>query len=462
MSDPKPKAPTRPLSARAAAHRVLCRYHRGDGLVRDLIGDELAGHPLSGPDRALLTELSCGAVRHQITLDHVLGHFVKHPLHRTDPDVLDALRLGLYQVLFLERVPVFAAVNETVDLVRYGAGKRAAGFANGVLRAVLRAFHWSSASESTDPKRALPTKGRVAVFDRPLVPDPTPDPVGWMSVVHGHPRWLVERWLPRFGPDLTAQICQANNASPPVHIRWRGKGPAPSVLEPVEGRRGMYWARQAGTVSELPGFDEGHAIVQGVPGAGAVCALHVDEGTTVLDVCAAPGVKAAHLADLAGPSGRVIAVDKSLPRMKKLKENVTRLRIMSVVPLVGDATRLGDWLKRRFDRILVDVPCSNTGELSRRVEVRHRLRPDDVRNLVPLQSALLSSAAALLQCHGLLVYSTCSLEEEEGPGVVRAFLADHAEYELQEEGWSLPHENGSVGGYLARMARLRNSCGVEQ
>jgi len=462
MSHPRPKAPKRPLSARAAAHRVLCHYHRGEGLVKNLISSELASHPLSGQDRAFLTELAYGVVRHQITLDHVLARFAKHPLRRTDLEVLDALRLGLYQLLFLERVPAFAAVDETVSLVRQDAGKRAAGLVNGVLRSVIRAFHWASASERTDPERTLPTGDRIAVFDRPLVPAPASNPVGWISTVHGHPRWLIERWLPRFGPEVTAQICQAGNSSPPVHIRWRAKRPAPSVLEPVEGREGMHWARHAGSVSELPGFDEGHLIVQGVPSARSVSALHVDEGASVLDICAAPGVKAAHLADLAGPRGNIIAVDKSLPRMKKLKQNVTRLRIMSVVPLVGDATRLGDWLKLRFSRILVDVPCSNTGELSRRVEVRHRLRPDDIRNLVQLQSALLSSAAALLQCHGLLVYSTCSLEEEEGPGVVRAFLADRTDYELQEEEWSLPHRNGSAGGYFARVARLGNYRGVQR
>jgi 16S rRNA (cytosine967-C5)-methyltransferase len=413
--------------------------------------------PLSAADRAFLTVLACGVVRHQTTLDHVLGSFSDRPAARIEPAVLDALRLGLYQVLFLERVPPSAAVDETVNLVRKEANRRAAGFVNGVLRSVLRSVRWSEASEAADARHRLPcSANRVAVFDRPILPNPGGSPGDWLSLAYGLPKWLVERWLGRFGWEVTEKICQSGNASPPLHVRWRSGGPAPAAFEPVEGMGGFYCVQQAGSVSDLPGFGDGHIIVQGVPSGRSVLALRVEAGAAALDVCAAPGVKAAHLADLTGPGGRVIVVDKSLGRMRKLKENVTRLRIMNVRPLVGDATCLGDWLVRRFDRILVDVPCSNTGELCRRVEVRHRVQPGDIRRLVELQSALLAAAAGLLKPYGYLVYSTCSLEEEEGPGVVKAFLARNASCELQEEQWMFPHENGSAGGYFARLARLRN------
>jgi len=442
------------IDARTLAYRVVCRFRRTGAFVKESLDRELQKGNLSLREKALATELAYGVIRHRISLEHLVGVFANRDLSRIETPVLDALCLGLYQLLYLERVPLSAAVNETVTLARREIGERAVGFTNGLLRSVSRAFQWTDSSCGGDPRCVLPcAPGRLALFDRPVLPDPAEHPANWLALVYAHPKWLVARWLGRFGHELTERICEANNQSPPVHVRWRGTDEPPDQFEPVESVAGMYRVSSPGLVPRLPGYDDGAFAVQGLPSARSVQALCLEPGLEVMDACAAPGTKAMHAADLVGAEGKVLAVDKSLRRMRKLKENGARLCIMNVYPFVGDATCIENWLQKDFQRVLVDVPCSNTGELSRRVEVRHRLNPRDLGPLTEIQSSLLCSAAGRLAHSGILVYSTCSLEEEEGPEVIRNFLSRCPGYALQEEHWLLPHDHGSVGGFMARIIR---------
>ncbi|MBI2190987.1 MAG: methyltransferase domain-containing protein [Planctomycetes bacterium] len=442
--------------ARATAIEVLAEMREQGTWAREALDQALNRRELSSRDRRLATELAYGVVRQRITLDHLLESASGRRCGHIQPPVLDVLRLGLYQVLYLERVPPAAAVHETVSLARSLAGKKAAGFANAVLRSLLRMVVIPEQNEPMpgDPRFILPCPaGRCVRFNRPLFPSPDEDSAGHLALTQGHPRWLVERWIQRFGRDVAEHICRSNNETPPLCIRWRGSQDIPPSFQPVPDLPGMFIIPHAGRVTDLPGFAEGRLVVQGPASARSVQALQVRPGMEILDVCAAPGVKTVHLADLTGPTGRVVGVDNSFQRLGKLKENMTRLRIMNVSSLVADATQLGSWLRRRFSRILVDVPCSNSGELTRRVEARHRLRPGDLEALMGLQSRVLESASQLLMPSGVMVYSTCSIEEEECPGIVQSFLARNPAFDLDGEQWFFPHDHAGVGGYAARIVR---------
>ena len=441
--------------ARTVAFEVLGGTRRtGQAYAKDLLESQFQKIQLSDPDRSLATELVYGVLRHLITLDHIVSCFSSRKLKRIEHSLLDALRLGLYQILFLEKIPASAAVDETVKLVRERIGERAVGFANGLLRSTLRDIGWKTSSAGDDRARMLPVgENREAVFTRPVFSEAVDDPICYLNLVLAHPRWMVERWMDRFGLEVTERICHSNNQRPPLHVRWRSSEPPPDGWRPIEGFPDMFLVDHGGAVSNLPGYADGSLVVQGSASARAVRMLDIQPGMRVLDVCAAPGTKTVHAADLAGDGGCVLAVDKSLWRMKKLKENLSRLRIMSVYGLVADAAYLGGWLKGDFERILVDVPCSNTAELARRVEVRHRLRPEEIDSLSRLQLALLSSAAELLSPGGYLAYCTCSLELEEGPEVIQGFIQNREGFILDKEQWMLPHENSGVGGYVARIMR---------
>ncbi|MDA0837012.1 MAG: hypothetical protein O3B01_24360 [Planctomycetota bacterium] len=437
--------------ARTLAHQILCEYRRTGRFVSEIAEREFLQENPSSSDRALITELVLGVVRHRITLEHLLSKFSRKRIHHAQYALTEALLLALYQVIYLERIPHSAAINESVNIVRKRVGEHAVKFANGLLRAVARGFERAVSGESGE--RFCPLQGAWATFQKDVFPNPKTAPVQYISTAYGHPAWLIERWLPRFGESVTRQICQANNARPTIHVRWRcDEAPGESFV-PICELEGLYTAETDGQVSAFPGFESGNFIVQGQPSFKSVQALHIEPGMDVLDICSAPGSKAMHAADLLQGKGRLIAVDKSLLRMKKLKENQERLRIRNIQPVIGDALELQRWLKGEFPRIMLDVPCSNTGELCRRVESRHRLTPDTIACLAELQHPLLVSAAGKLSRGGALVYSTCSLEEEEGSLVVQRFLHEHPGFSQEEEQWFLPHENGRAGGYMARIVR---------
>ncbi|MDP6112682.1 MAG: transcription antitermination factor NusB [Planctomycetota bacterium] len=442
---------SQPSTARTLAHQILCEYRRTGRFVSEITEREFSQKSPSTPDRALITELVLGVVRHRITLEYLLNRFSRKRIKHAQYALTEALLLGLYQVMFLERIPHSAAINESVNIVRKRVGEHAVKFANGLLRAVARDFERYPHGEPNE--RSCPVSEGWAAFQTDIFPNPETDPVEYISAAYGHPVWLIGRWLPRFGEAVTQQICMANNARPSIHVRWRGQQEPNADFSPVDGLAGLYAVEMAGPVSTFPGFDKGDFIVQGQPGYRAVEALRIETGMDVLDLCSAPGAKAMHAADLLQGTGRLIAVDKSLRRMKKLKENQERLRIRNIQPIIGDATDLQHWLKGEFPRILLDVPCSNTGELCRRVESRHRLNADTIAGIAELQHQLLASAAGKLSMGGTLVYSTCSLEEEEGSSVVRGFLSEGPGFSQEEERWFLPHENGCAGGYLARIVR---------
>ncbi len=417
--------------ARDLAADLLLQIHAQGGRVRDALV-RLRSHTRDPRERALLTELSYGTLRQQGALDVVAAAFSRRPLETLDPAARVALRLGLYQLLYLDRVPAPPAVDQAVGWTRAKAGPGAAGFVNGVLRSVLRGIT-GLAQGPEDPRRDLPREdGSALRFGDPIFPDPQAALAANLSARYALPTWLVERRLARWGPERTLAVLRAEQMRPPVTLRVR-RGTADAlceVLKPIDP------AVRLGPVDGsvlLPGgeggglgvIEQGLAYVQDASAQRVAPLLEPRAGQRLLDLCAAPGGKALHLADLlAEGGGEVVACDieprkvEGLADLARFVQKGVRWRAVRV-PESGPLP----FAEASFDGILVDAPCSNTGVLRRRVEARWRLTPQSPAQLAAIQLDLLKRALPLLKPGGRLVYSTCSLEPEENEDVVAALLA---------------------------------------
>lgn len=454
------KAP--PTTGREAALRALCRIESERAFAGEALERELAEGRLDKRERALATELTFGTLRARGRVDFVLAGFLKRPLAELTPWIRNDLRLGAYQLLYLDRVPPSAAVNEAVALAhRYGhAGT--AGLVNAVLRNLVR--------QGPPP---LPDPASAADLDELATA---------LAIVHSHPRWLVAEWLARFGPVETEALLRANNQPAPVTIRvnalkttrdgLRERLTAEGVtLGPLRYLDDGFVISDFDSLAALPSYRDGLFIVQD---EAAMLVAHIVDprpGERVLDACAAPGGKTTHLAELMRDQGELLAVDSSPGRLRLVEENCARLGVTCASTLAEDARRLGQLKAGWADRVLVDAPCSGLGTLRRRPDARWRKEASAAGELAQLQRDILASVARCVVPGGTLVYSTCTLGETENQDVVRAFLAEHPEYApedltpwvppglraaIGDAGWWLqtyPHRHGIDGFFVARLRR---------
>jgi 16S rRNA (cytosine967-C5)-methyltransferase len=428
----------------------LRRRSNSPDYVETLLEQELARTTLSRLDRALCQELVYGVVRRQLTLDWLIARKTGGREQERGAQML--LRLGLYQIFWLERIPAHAAVYETVELAkRTGLGAKA-GFLNAVLRGCLR------------------ERERIA---RQLEALKKEEPVTGYS----HPAWLVERWQARWGAEKTAKLMEWNNAPPPTFARLNGlKTDAARLTERWKehgiGFAAREWDWTGGdwlaelqthpSLAEWEDFQRGFFYVQDPSTLLAVHELNPQPGENILDVCAAPGGKTACLAQRMENRGHILARDIQPQRLRRLRENCERLGVTCVEIAEGDiasalradspSAGTGVLL---YDRILLDAPCSNSGVLRRRVDLRWRIRAEELVRLRGEQAALLREAAVQLKPGGLLVYSTCSLEAEENETVTRDFLAEHANFTLESERQLLPFRDQVDGAYVAALRLVK-------
>lgn len=452
---------TEPSPARALAARVLERAREGERFAGDELERALRGGALSREDRALATVLVYGAIRHQGTIDWLLARLARLKPARTDARVLDHIRLAAYQMLYCERIPAFAAVNDAVALVGRTGGRRAMGFANAVLRALGRALAEGAVAASGSPRRDLPRgNGRCAVFAADVLPDPKKDPALHLAVTLSQPMWLVERWLRRFGRERAEAVARASLVPPPLTLRVnRLRAKREDVLARIpDAEAGAdAWAirvRSVGAISQIPGYEDGQFSVQDETSMRVAPLLAPRPGGAYVDLCAAPGGKATHLAECMGDQGLVMALDPTLARLEKVAGGARRLGLTSVRAVCADGRRPPLSSQRRWDGVLLDAPCSNTGVLARRVEARWRLEPADIAALAALQLELLVGAATLLPVGGRLTYSTCSIEPEENEDQIARFVTGMAgAFRLisQETAWPAPEASG---GFLALLERV--------
>lgn len=412
-----------PDPARLAAFDVLSAVREQDAYTNLALPGALRRRGVSGRDAAFATELASGTIRRQGTYDAVLASCVDRTLTEIDPAVLDTLRLGAHQVLAM-RVPAHAAVSTTVDLVRSAVGRRPAGFVNAVLRRVAR--------------------HDLAGWLRRVAPDPSSDPVGYVGVVHSHPRWVVEELAAalRLAPEdpEVEELLAANNAAPRVTLAAR---PGLSTVDELVAAGGAASPRSPyavelaeGDPASVPAVAEGRA---GVQDEGSQLVSIALAGASVegrdsrwLDLCAGPGGKSALLAALAGPRGARLLASDAQPHRASLVTSAMRASRTGLLGVVAADGRRPAWPEAVFDRVLVDAPCSGLGALRRRPEARWRRKPSDLDDLVPLQRALLASALESVRSGGVVAYATCSPALAETSGVVSAMLEERSDVVLED------------------------------
>ena len=440
--------------ARRAAFDILSRVETEHSYASVLVA-ALSESDLSREDRALAQEIVLGVLRWQLTLDYFIERYTERSITRLDSSVLIALRVGLYQLRNLTRVPQSAAVNESVNLVKRARASSAASLVNAVLRKAAR--------------HVDETAGQ-GIADR----------LERTSVELSHPRWMLERWHSAIGDDEARLLALANNSPPATAFRVNTL--RTSVKEALidlqtEGvtARESHVATGAFVVESGPASEitraaqRGLIYVQDEASQLVSNLLEPSRGHRVLDLCAAPGSKTSHIAGLTEDSAWIIACDRHHHRLKTLLATCERLGIKSVDALTLDGTLALPIVAgaENFDRVLVDAPCSGTGTLRSNPEIKWRLAPDDIPRLTQLQLSLLRGAASSVALGGRLVYSTCSIEREENEEVVSRFMEETAPFQVIEprapaglitsEGFvrTFPHRQGTDGFFAAVFERVR-------
>ncbi len=395
---------------------MLRRVEAEGAYASDVLHAEL-GSRVTPENAALATEITFGVLRWRRLLDFLLDRQLKKPVAQLDLPVALALRMGLYQLCFLERIPPRAAVNESVELVKRARKSSAASLVNAVLRR-------ASADQSERP-----VTGTRESFDQ-LIPGnlPIADRLG---ILHSHPTWLVARWLKNFGEPGTVALLEANNRAPNLSCTLHERAQRDEVLaalrrgglriEPGELLKSAFIA-SGGSPARTEAFRRGSISIQDEASQTIPLLLGVQAGDAILDLCAAPGGKTPPLIRCAGRNGLVVAADRHSHRLRAMRNQFERLGLAGVQIVELDATRELPF-SRQFSRILVDAPCSGTGTLGRHPEIRWRLRPEQISEFHQLQVGILSSAIKQLAPGGRLVYSTCSMEPDENEEVVSEALS---------------------------------------
>jgi len=445
----KARSSAPPETSRALAVEILHGVEARKAFADILLDSALKTTALAPSDRALLTQIVYGTLRWRGKIDWMLGRLTREPLEKMDGYLKNLLRVTLYQMLFLDKVPAYAAVNEGVEIAKRYGGKGAAGLVNAIARRCLR------------------EREQLATVDG------GGDTVRRLAVAWSHPEWLVKKWLDYFGAGETEALLRANNEEAPLVLRAnRLKIERDNLLEKLQAA-GIDAARAphapeaiqlrgAAAVERLPGFAEGLFFVQSEASQLVGYLLGARPGERVWDASAAPGGKATHIAELMDDRGEVVATDISNRGIRRIKENVHRLGLGSIRPLVADAAgELTGELALPYDRILADLPCTGMGTLRSHPEARWLKQEADVERLGRLQKTILDRVAARLKPGGTMVYSTCTLTREENEEVVENFLRGHEEYILENAAAFLPEEARTMvrGNYFTALPHRDDTDG---
>jgi 16S rRNA (cytosine967-C5)-methyltransferase len=412
---------------------------------------------LTDLDKAFAREIVYGVLRWRGRLDWIISAYSRIKPSRMERAILAILRMGAYQILFMDRVPAPAAVDESVKLAKGLRKKEATAFVNGILRGIA--------------------EGRKEIS----YPDLRTDPIEYIAAFHSHPPWLVRRWVEQRGMEDTIALCQANNQFPPLTVRVNTlKGNREQVIQQLhdEGIEASptpfspvgLCIKAPPVLATWGPLQQGWLQVQDEAAQLVSLILAPKPGERILDVCAAPGGKTTHLAELMEDQGEICAVDISPTKLQLVQENCRRLGISIVKAMALDTTKPLPFLAGSFDACLVDAPCTGLGTLRRHPEGKWRIKEQDILRLQEMQGQILRQAAPLVKQGGVLVYSTCTLTQEENEGVIEAFLSEHPEFRLEDASGllprgcerlvdakgclrTLPHCHGTDGFFAARMSR---------
>ncbi len=454
-------------TGRRIALEVLNRFDVG----RHDAAEILHGMIHQTEQRSQATDLVFGVIRNRFAIDMLITQVGGTPAERISKKLINILRIGTYELVFAPKTAEYAIVNEAANLAGAVAGQKQVGFVNAVLRNISRSIADRTISlADADVLKTLPRSPQAGcLFNNAILPDPKTNPADYLSKAFSLPKWLITNWLGEFTFAQTSKICFAGNRPPSVFLRpntlkisaksLAARFTVDGIEFELDPTGKMLKLKSHIPVHELPGFDEGLFFVQDPTSAGAVQILAPKPGWIVSDLCAAPGGKTVQMAQLMNNTGRIIATDIDHERLQKVGQNCKRLGITIVELIPYD--RLAQVIAEigRCDAILLDVPCSNTGVLARRPEVRLRITPEAVARLAQTQLQLLEKAANMANPDSKICYSTCSILRQENSEVVKQFLSDSSNFSLDSENLTLPSPAAPEsfdhdGGYTAILRKI--------
>lgn len=425
--------------ARNAALKALIQFRRDKSWTDLYLKNSLS--ELSAEDAALATAITYGVLQNMARIDHYIASYSSMKLNKIMPQVLDVLRCGVYQILFMDRIPTFAAVNESVALAKKHGNPRAGAFVNAVLRKI-------AANKN----------------DLPVVPND--DPVKYLSTMYSHPEWLVRRLINQFGEEQAEKIVAANNTEAPVYIRVNTIKTSVSAIEALFEEYGITSMRIDGADncllchSDIPmhlmqSFKEGMFYIQDMASQLAVMLLDPKPGEALIDMCSAPGGKSLLAAQLLDNKGEIRAFDIHEHKIDIIRQNALKYGIDIIKADVSDSSVFDPLLADKADRIICDVPCSGLGIIRKKPDIRYKSQ-DSIASLPDTQYKILENAAGYLKPGGRLVYSTCTIIKEENTDIINRFLKEHPDFELS------PFETpvtGSTPGYVTLLPNEHNCDG---
>ena len=440
------------MDAREAAMLALNACQRQGGWSDGALKKQLAAAELSGRDAALATQLCFGVLQNQMLLDFYLSKFSNIPLKRMEGKVVQTLRLGAYQMLFLTRIPHSAAVNSAVTLVKtHCKNPRAAGMVNGILRSMERSLQ-----------------------NMPVIPQG--DPVAYLSTLYSHPEWLVKEFILSLGEEETAQLLAADNSQPPTAVMVNTTRTTAEELktmleddhveaEPHPWLENCLLLHRTGDLERLEAFQQGLFYVQDPASRLAVLAAGAKPGMKVLDCCAAPGGKSFAAAIAMENQGEIVSCDLHPHKKKLIQAGADRLGLTIISPKTADGKVFRPEWENAFDLVLVDAPCSGLGVIRKKPDIRYK-DPAPLSDLPAVQLDILRNAARYVKPGGTLMYSTCTLLYRENGEVVETFLAENNSYKAEAfplpgpvglvQGGSVtlwPHRHGTDGFFISKMRR---------
>ncbi|WLD95105.1 16S rRNA (cytosine(967)-C(5))-methyltransferase RsmB [Alkalihalobacillus sp. AL-G] len=401
-------------NVREAATDILLQIERSQSYSNLLLNKSIQQSNLSGKDVGLLTEMVYGTIQRKNTLDYYLGGFIKKPLSKLEDWVCILLRLSVYQMVYLDRVPDHAIINEAVTIAKKRGHKGISGFVNGVLRNIQRNGVPSIEDAPTDLKRK--------------------------AIKYSHPEWMIERWTKQYGDINTTNMCKVNLEPPSVTARVNSlEGSVPEVIEALKTESVVAQETSlspdgiqiiSGQVPTTNVYHSGKMTIQDESSMLVGLAVNPQPGERVLDACAAPGGKTTHLSERMENKGKITAIDLHPHKVKLIDDQLKRLKLTNVDTVAMDTRQAAQLMEAEsFDRILLDAPCTGLGVIRRKPDIKWTKTSGDIERIQSVQAELLDSVSRLLKPGGLLVYSTCTIEKEENRQQIDRFLINHPEFE---------------------------------
>lgn len=439
-------------NVRALAVKIITRCERSDAYLDKILDLEIRNSNLNDFDKSLLTEITHGVIRWMRRLDWFLNGFYRGQYEKCVPEVKNALRVALYQILFLNKIPYFAAVNEAVEFVKQIRGEKHAGVVNGLLRNIIR------------------------TLDALVWPTREIDEVNYLGIIQSHPNWMVRRWVNRFGFDETEALCEANNKRPVIYLRLNKMKATSEELTRYLTEKNLtfnispyldyfFGVKMMSKIYEDEQFKAGIFTVQDVSAGLVTHLIDPKEGELIMDLCAAPGGKTTHMAEYSNDQAKIIAIDKYSIRIESLKKNLERLGLKNVLTLQEDLINpKTDLIKTkmigRADKVLVDAPCSGFGVITKKPDIKWKRDSKDIIKLTKIQFELLELAEKFVKPGGALIYSTCTTEIEENQEMIERFLNKYPYYTIDSATKYLPLEVVNSSGMMETFLHRHNIDGA--